>query len=99
MVWSACAASLAMGLVAVAVATGRPPLALVLAGVLVERFATAVYEAAARGTIAMPTPPEGYARTVSRPEVGERPVAAPGRGWSGQPPGEAAGGLPVLAPG
>ncbi|MCX5205476.1 MFS transporter [Streptomyces sp. NBC_00237] len=72
MVWSACAAAVAMTVVAVAVATGRPPLALVLAGVLVERFATAVYEAAARGTVAMLTPPEGYARTVARLEVGER---------------------------
>ncbi|WP_433544213.1 MFS transporter (plasmid) [Streptomyces sp. CA-294286] len=152
MVWSACTASLSMALVAVAVATGRPPLALVLAGVLVERFATAVYEAAARGTIAMLTPPEGYARTVARLEVGERlalvlgpvlggalyqlgralpfavdalsyavtalcvrsmradlrapdraagdrPVAAPGRRRSDQPPGGVAGERPVTSPG
>ncbi|GAA3491095.1 MFS transporter [Streptomyces cremeus] len=72
MVGAACTAALAMAVVAVAVATGRPPLALVLAGVLVERFATAVYEAAARGTVALLTPPGGYARTVARLEAGER---------------------------
>ncbi|CAM5394022.1 MFS transporter [Streptomyces spiroverticillatus] len=72
MMGAACVAALAMAVVAVAVATGRPPLALVLAGVLVERFATAVYEAAARGTVALLSPPEGYARTVARLEVGDR---------------------------
>ncbi|MEU8626787.1 MFS transporter [Streptomyces sp. NPDC048669] len=72
MVWSASVSALAMAGVAAAVATGRPPLVLVLLGVWVERFSTAVYEAASRGTVAMITPPEGYARTVARLEVGER---------------------------
>ncbi|MFF0744881.1 MFS transporter [Streptomyces sp. NPDC004111] len=72
MVWSASLAALAMAGVAVAVAAGRPPLALVLGGVLVERFCTAVYEAASRGTIAMICPPAGYPRLVARLEVGDR---------------------------
>lgn len=72
MVWSASVSALAMAGVAASVATGRPPLVLVLLGVWVERFSTAVYEAASRGTVSMITPPEGYARTVARLEVGER---------------------------
>ncbi|MEU8890554.1 MFS transporter [Streptomyces sp. NPDC048442] len=72
MVWSASVAALAMAGVAAAVASGRPPLALVLGGVLVERFCTAVYEAASRGTVAMICPPAGYPRLVARLEVGDR---------------------------
>ncbi|MGW7414844.1 MFS transporter [Streptomyces sp. NPDC054863] len=72
MVWSASVAALAMAGVAVAVASGRPPLALVLGAVVVERFCTAVYEAASRGTVAMICPPAGYPRLVARLEVGDR---------------------------
>lgn len=57
MLWSAVVSALAMGGVAVAAAAGRPPLALLLGAVLVERFSTAVYEAAAAGTVALIAPP------------------------------------------
>ncbi|MEU6476509.1 MFS transporter [Streptomyces sp. NPDC047017] len=63
---SAAVAALAMGCVALALATGRPPLTLVLAAVLVERFATACFEAAARGTVALVCPGPEQPRALSR---------------------------------
>ncbi|GGP64903.1 MFS transporter [Streptomyces melanogenes] len=64
MLWSALVSALAMGGVAVA-ATGRPPVALLLGAVLVERFSTAVYEAAAAGTVALIAPPADSPRVVA----------------------------------
>ncbi|MFI1176122.1 MFS transporter [Streptomyces melanogenes] len=65
MLWSALVSALAMGGVAVAAATGRPPVALLLGAVLVERFSTAVYEAAAAGTVALIAPPADSPRVVA----------------------------------
>ncbi|WP_371655281.1 MULTISPECIES: MFS transporter [unclassified Streptomyces] len=65
MLWSAVVSALAMGGVAVAAAAGRPPLALLLGAVLVERFSTAVYEAAAAGTVALIAPPVDTPRVVA----------------------------------
>lgn len=65
MLWSALVSALAMGGVAVAAATGRPPLALLLGAVLVERFSTAVYEAAAAGTVALIAPLADSPRVVA----------------------------------
>ncbi|MGY3677687.1 MFS transporter [Streptomyces sp. TE33382] len=71
MLWSAGLAALAMATVSVMVAMGRPPLVLLLCAVLVERLCTAAYDAAARGTVAMICPPEGYPRLVARLQVGD----------------------------
>ncbi|MEV5687446.1 MFS transporter [Streptomyces sp. NPDC052164] len=71
MLWSASGAALAMATVSVTVASGRPPLVLLLCAVLVERLCTASYEAASRGTIAMICPPAGYPRLVARLQVGD----------------------------
>ncbi|MEE1736590.1 MFS transporter [Streptomyces sp. BE147] len=71
MLWSAGLAALAMATVSVMVTMGRPPLVLLLCAVLVERLCTAAYDAAARGTVAMICPPEGYPRLVARLEVGD----------------------------
>ncbi|MFF1480556.1 MFS transporter [Streptomyces sp. NPDC058301] len=65
MLWSAVVSALAMGGVAVAAAAGRPPLTLLLGAVLVERFSTAVYEAAAAGTVALIAPPADSPRVVA----------------------------------
>ncbi|WP_329402212.1 MFS transporter [Streptomyces melanogenes] len=65
MLWSALVSALAMGGVAIAAATGRPPLALLLGAVLVERFSTAVYEAAAAGTVALIAPLADSPRVVA----------------------------------
>lgn len=65
MLWSAAVSALAMGGVALAAATGRPPLALLLGAVLVERFSTAVYEAAAAGTVALIAPLADSPRVVA----------------------------------
>ncbi|WP_344068687.1 MFS transporter [Streptomyces crystallinus] len=65
MLWSAMVSALAMGGVAVAAAAGRPPLTLLLGAVLVERFSTAVYEAAAAGTVALIAPPADSPRVVA----------------------------------
>ncbi|MEU1078397.1 MULTISPECIES: MFS transporter [unclassified Streptomyces] len=72
MLWSAVVSALAMGGVAVAAATGRPPLALLLGAVLVERFSTAVYEAAAAGTVALIAPPADSARVVAGLSAGDQ---------------------------
>ncbi|MFI1106033.1 MFS transporter [Streptomyces melanogenes] len=65
MLWSALVSACAMGGVAVAAATGRPPVALLLGAVLVERFSTAVYEAASAGTVALIAPPADSPRVVA----------------------------------
>ncbi|WHM35926.1 MFS transporter [Streptomyces sp. BPTC-684] len=65
MLWSALVSAFAMGGVAVAAAVGRPPLVLLLGAVLVERFSTAVYEAAAAGTVALIAPPADSPRVVA----------------------------------
>ncbi|MER8068858.1 MFS transporter [Streptomyces sp. NPDC094034] len=84
MFWSAVVSALAMGSVAVAlaVAEGRPSLVHLLAAVLVERTATACYEAAARGTVALISPPENLPRVVAGLEAGDRGalVAGPALG-------------------
>ncbi|MET9294699.1 MFS transporter [Streptomyces sp. NPDC003077] len=66
MLWSAAVSALAMGGVTLALATGRPPLGLILAAVLAERFATACFEAAARGTIALVCPGPEQPRAIAR---------------------------------
>ncbi|MEU9266159.1 MFS transporter [Streptomyces sp. NPDC048251] len=84
MFWSAVVAALAMGSVAVAlaVAEGRPSLVHLLAAVLVERTATACYEAAARGTVALISTPGNLPRVVAGLEAGDRGalVAGPALG-------------------
>ncbi|MFD7166787.1 MFS transporter [Streptomyces violascens] len=72
MFWSATLSALAMAGVTVAVAAGRPPLALLLGAVLVERFSTAVYEAAAAGTVAMIAPPADCPRVVAGLSAGDQ---------------------------
>ncbi|MGP9017903.1 MFS transporter [Streptomyces sp. BR1] len=72
MVWSATVSALAMAGVTLSVATGTPPLALLIAVVLVERFSAAVYEAAATGTVAMIAPPADYPRAVAGLQAGEQ---------------------------
>ncbi|MEU6669324.1 MFS transporter [Streptomyces sp. NPDC046727] len=66
MLGSAAVSALAMGCVALTLATGRPPLGLVLAAVLVERLATACFEAAARGTVALVCPGPEQPRAIAR---------------------------------
>ncbi|MBD0741706.1 MFS transporter [Streptomyces sp. CBMA152] len=72
MFWSATVSALAMAGVTLSVATGTPPLALLIAVVLVERFSAAVYEAAATGTVAMIAPPADYPRAVAGLQAGEQ---------------------------
>ena len=72
MFWSATVSALAMAGVTVAVAAGRPPLALLLGAVLVERFSTAVYEAAAVGTVAMIAAPAECPRVVAGLSAGDQ---------------------------
>ncbi|WP_329071705.1 MFS transporter [Streptomyces sp. NBC_01429] len=84
MFWSAVVSALAMGSVAVtlAVAEGRPSLVHLLAAVLVERTATACYEAAARGTVALIATAGNLPRVVAGLEAGDRGalVAGPALG-------------------
>ncbi|MCX5387222.1 MFS transporter [Streptomyces sp. NBC_00083] len=72
MFWSATVSALAMAGVAAAAAVGNPPLTLLLGAVLVERFSTAVYEAAAAGTVAMIAPPADCPRVVAGLSAGEQ---------------------------
>ncbi|MGW2815929.1 MFS transporter [Streptomyces sp. NPDC001415] len=72
MFWSATVSALAMAGVTVAVAAGSPPLALLLGAVLLERFSTAVYEAAAAGTVAMIVPPADCPRVVAGLAAGDQ---------------------------
>ncbi|MFD7223838.1 MFS transporter [Streptomyces sp. NPDC059892] len=84
MFWSAVVSALAMGSVAVALAVveGRPSLVHLLTAVLVERTATACYEAAARGTVALISTPGNLPRVVAGLEAGDRGalVAGPALG-------------------
>ncbi|MEU9431260.1 MFS transporter [Streptomyces sp. NPDC048252] len=84
MFWSAVVSALAMGSVAVAlaVAEGRPSLVHLLGAVLVERTATACYEAAARGTVALISTPGNLPRVVAGLDAGDRGalVAGPALG-------------------
>ncbi|WP_244375361.1 MFS transporter [Streptomyces ficellus] len=66
MLGSASVAATAMGCAALALTAARPPLGLVLAAVLVERVATACFEAASRGTVALVCPPPEQPRAVGR---------------------------------
>ncbi|MCE0444761.1 MFS transporter [Streptomyces tricolor] len=66
MVGSAAVSALAMGCVALALAAGHPPLGLILTAVLVERLATACFEAAARGTVALVSPGPEQPRAIAR---------------------------------
>ncbi|MEV6721836.1 MFS transporter [Streptomyces xanthochromogenes] len=72
MFWSATVSAIAMAGVTAAVATGEPPLALVLGAVLVERLSTAVYEAAAAGTVAMIAPAADCPRVVAGLAAGDQ---------------------------
>ncbi|MGA4798405.1 MFS transporter [Streptomyces lavendulocolor] len=66
MLGSATVSALAMGGVSLALTTGNPPLGLVLTAVLVERSATACFEAAARGTVALICPAPEQPRAIAR---------------------------------
>ncbi|MFG2828290.1 MFS transporter [Streptomyces sp. NPDC048434] len=72
MVGAALVSAVAMTGVTVAVAVGPVPLAVLLAAVLVERCATACYEAASLGTVALVCPPQQHRRVLSRLQAGER---------------------------
>ncbi|MFI9243685.1 MFS transporter [Streptomyces sp. NPDC053086] len=66
MAGSATVSALAMGCVSLALTAGRPPLGLIIAAVLVERLATACFEAAARGTVALICPGPEQPRAIAR---------------------------------
>ncbi|MEU0661781.1 MFS transporter [Streptomyces lavendulocolor] len=66
MLGSATVSALAMGGVSLALTAGHPPLGLVLTAVLVERSATACFEAAARGTVALVCPAPEQPRAIAR---------------------------------
>ncbi|MEU5211729.1 MFS transporter [Streptomyces sp. NPDC020742] len=72
MVGAALVGAAAMGCVAGAVWAGRVSMALLLTAVLVERCATACYEAASLGTVALVCPPTEHRRVLSRLQAGER---------------------------
>ncbi|MFG3498880.1 MFS transporter [Streptomyces sp. NPDC047928] len=66
MIGSATVSALAMGCVTLALASDAPPLALILTAVLVERFATACFDAASRGTVALVCPGREQPRAIAR---------------------------------
>ncbi|MEV1053271.1 MFS transporter [Streptomyces sp. NPDC049887] len=78
MAGSAAVAAAAMGAVALSVAGGRPPFALLLGALLVERTATACFEAAARGTVAVVAAPHEVPRVVAGLEAGDRAALVAG---------------------
>ncbi|MCB5168833.1 MFS transporter [Streptomyces bambusae] len=78
MVGSAVVAAAAMGAVALSAAGGRPPFALLLGALLVERTATACYEAAARGTVALVSASKDLPRVVAGLEAGDRAALVAG---------------------
>ncbi|TQK50134.1 putative MFS family arabinose efflux permease [Streptomyces sp. SLBN-118] len=82
MVTSAALAATAMAAVAASVVSGQPPLGLLLGAFLAERIATACFEAAARGTIALVSAPQDLPRVVAGLEAGDRAalVAGPALG-------------------
>ncbi|MFI1467256.1 MFS transporter [Streptomyces wuyuanensis] len=78
MAGSAAVAAVAMAAVALSAAAGRPPLALLLGALLVERTATACFEAAARGTVALVAAPREVPRVVAGLEAGDRAALVAG---------------------
>ncbi|MER7820501.1 MFS transporter [Streptomyces sp. NPDC096153] len=78
MAGSAVVAAAAMGAVALSVADGRPPFALLLGALLVERTATACFEAAARGTVVLVAAPREVPRVVAGLEAGDRAALVAG---------------------
>ncbi|WUH90915.1 MFS transporter [Streptomyces sp. NBC_00433] len=72
MFWSAVVAALAMGVLAMALAGGHPPLTLLLGAVLVECVAAACYKAAAPGTVALLAAPAEVPHVVAGVEAGEQ---------------------------
>ncbi|OON82839.1 MFS transporter [Streptomyces tsukubensis] len=96
MFWSATVSCLAMALVTVTVVQGDPPLSLLLGAVLLERLATTCYEGAARGTVALISPPAGYPRVVAGLEAGDRTALVIGPALGGLLY-QAARALPFLA--
>ncbi|MCZ7456860.1 MFS transporter [Streptomyces sp. WMMC940] len=78
MAGSAAVAAAAMGAVALSVVGGRPPFALLLGALLVERTATACFEAAARGTVAILAAPHEVPRVVAGLEAGDRAALVAG---------------------
>ncbi|MFG2755840.1 MFS transporter [Streptomyces wuyuanensis] len=78
MAGSAAVAAVAMGAVALSAAAGRPPFGLLLGALLVERTATACFEAAARGTVALVAAPREVPRVVAGLEAGDRAALVAG---------------------
>ncbi|MFD8194324.1 MFS transporter [Streptomyces wuyuanensis] len=78
MAGSAAVAAVAMAAVALSAADGRPPFALLLGALLVERTATACFEAAARGTVALVAAPREVPRVVAGLEAGDRAALVAG---------------------
>ncbi|BDM74026.1 hypothetical protein HEK616_75130 (plasmid) [Streptomyces nigrescens] len=72
MVGSAVVSAASMTVVTVAAWSGSAPLAVLLAVVLVERSATACYETASLGTVALVCAPADHRRVLSRLQAGER---------------------------
>ncbi|WP_256107932.1 MFS transporter [Streptomyces sp. ODS05-4] len=66
MLASATVSALAMGALSLSLTVGTPPLGVILAAVLIERLATACFEAAARGTVALICPGPAQPRAVAR---------------------------------
>ncbi|WP_405997051.1 MFS transporter [Streptomyces sp. NBC_00829] len=83
MIVSAAVAAAAMTVVAASVGDQRPSLGLLLTALLVERVATACFEAAARGTIALTSAPRDRVRTVSGLEAGDRAALVVGPALGG----------------
>ncbi|QMU73880.1 MFS transporter [Streptacidiphilus sp. P02-A3a] len=72
LVWSAAASAAAMTAVAVTVAAGRPPLAVLLGLLLVERCGACCYQAALGGTVAALCAPPDYPTLTARLQAGEQ---------------------------
>ncbi|UZJ32717.1 MFS transporter [Streptomyces endophytica] len=72
MVGSAVVSAASMTVVTAAAWSGSAPLAVLLAVVLVERSATACYETASLGTVALVCAPADHRRVLSRLQAGER---------------------------
>ncbi|RST12612.1 MFS transporter [Streptomyces sp. WAC05374] len=96
MLGSATVSALAMGGVTLALTAGDPPLALILAAVLTERTATACFEAAARGTVALVCPGPAQPRAVARLTAGDQGALVVGPALGGALY-QAARALPFLA--
>jgi predicted MFS family arabinose efflux permease len=72
MFWSAVVSALAMAVLALSLARGRPSLTLLLGAMLVECVAAACYKAAAPGTVVLLAAPEDVPRVVAGVEAGEQ---------------------------